>query len=252
VAEGMTDWSKTQVLSATMAQQKFHPRLTLRQCIERVLAASSDSANYYVDYQPALHTYDYQNLETGHVVPANVNVTQSPAGGEVAPEDLRVDWDSDGLVNSYFVQGKNALGSGFYTDADLLPGPWSIDLFGLRSAYLQAPDADTEAKGRRVAKAALVDTRNPVPRGSFSVYRGVSDTRYKGGQLLYVTSAVHGLTGASTDPGPWAGAGTAWLDIQPFRVLSVTTRYLSGTGDRMQEIQFGGRRVHRYVASIPR
>lgn len=250
-AEGLSNWSNTQVLNAELGTQWFPPRLTLRQAIERVLAAASDSANYYLDYTPSLHTYDRDNMETGWVAPKNVNTT--PGVGEIAPEDLRVDWDTDGIVNGYYVQGRNAAGSGFYTDKDLdMPGPWSSTLFGNRFAYIQAPDADTYFKGRRVAKAALVDTRNPVPRGSFSTFVGVSDTRFRGGQLLLVTSPIHGLNGNGTDAGPWAGVdGGSYHKLQPLRIVSVTTRYINGTGDRIQEIEFGGRQIHRYQASIP-
>jgi hypothetical protein len=252
VSEGLTDWGYVQTLTESMSQQTFPPRLTLRQGLERILAASSDSANYYMDFQPALHVYDRDHPETWHVAPKNVNVTTSPAAGEFAPENLRIDWDTDSLVNSYYVQGRNSVGSGWYSDQDLLSGPHSVYLFGLRSAYIQAPDADTQEKALRVAKLAMQDTRNPVPRGSFSTYVGVEEPRFRGGQLIYVTSAIHGLNGAGADPGPWAGAyGSAGDLLQPLRIVSVVTRYLNGTGDRIQEVEFGGRQVHRYTASIP-
>jgi hypothetical protein len=249
VAEGMTGWNHVQVLTTEMKTQTFHPRLSLRQAIERVLAASSDSANYYCDYKPALHTFDRDNAETTWVAPKNV-VAAAPGAFEIAPEDLKVDWDSDGLVNSFYVQGRNSAGSGFYTDVDLLPGPHSLDIFGLRSAYIQAPDAATMWDARRVAKAALADTRNPIIRGSFTTTIEAAGTRFQAGQLLYVTSTIHGLNGPGADPGPWAGAGTAWCEPQPLRIVSVTTRYLSGEGERVQEIEFGGRRRKTYVASF--
>jgi hypothetical protein len=252
VGEGLTDWSNTQVLNAAMATQTFPTRLTLRQAIERVLAAASPSANYYLDFKPSLRTYDRDHPETGHVAPKNVNASTALAGDEIAPSDLAVHWDTDGLVNGYFVQGKNAVASGWYTDADLLPGPWSVYLYGYRQAYIQAPDADTQAKAARVASLALSDTRNPVPRGTFSTVVRWDETRFKGGQLIYVTSAVHGLNGAGADAGPWAGSGgDAGDQIQPLRIVNVTTRYINGSGDRVQEVEFGGRRVHMYRASIP-
>ena len=80
VAEGLTDWSYVSVLNGSMGTQKFPPRLTLRQAIERVLAAASDSANYYMDFGPALHTFDRNNPETSHVAPKNVNVILQPRG----------------------------------------------------------------------------------------------------------------------------------------------------------------------------
>jgi len=247
VKEGMTAWGKTQVLNPDMPKQTFDTRLTLRQCIERVLAAASDSANYYIDMSPRLHTFDADHPESGWTAPFHINTVSSPASYEVPPEDLRVDWDTDGLVNSYYVRGKNAAGSGWYTDKDLWEnGPYSVDLFGLRSAYIDAPDADTSAKARRVARAALSDTRNPIPRGSFTTFVDRDSDAFEAGQLLFVTSTVNGLTGPDEDDGPWAGA----TPPQPLRIVNVTTRYLNGLGDREQDIEFGGRQVHRYSASI--
>ena len=37
---------------------------------------------------------------------------------------------------------------------------------------------------------------------------------------------------------------------QPLRIVNVTTTYLNGYGDRHQTIEFGGRQIHRYSASI--
>jgi len=251
VQQGMTFWGLTQVLNPEMSPQTFPPRLTLRQGIERILAQSSDTGNYYMDFTPSLHTYDVDHMESGFVAP--FRVATSLAGADfIAPEDLRVDWDTDGLVNGYYVQGKNEAGSGWYTDADLLPGPWSVNHYGVRGAYISAPDASNMWQARRVAKAALHDTANPIPRGSFSTRLGPNDARFRGGHLLLVWSAVHGLTGNSPDPGPWMGSsGGSWHQLQPLRVVSVSTRYLNGSGDRVQEVEFGGRTVHRYTASIP-
>lgn len=246
VEEGMTQWGKVQVLNANMPKQTFPTRLTLRQCIERVLGAASDSANYYIDMEPRLHTFDADHPEAGWTAPFHVNTTSSPASYEIAPEDLRVDWDSDGIVNSYYVRGKNAAGSGWYTDKDLLQPPWSIYLFGLRSAYIDAPDADTQFKAERIARQALMDTRNPIPRGSFSVHIGPNDEPFEAGQLLLVKSPVHGLNANDEDAGPWAGL----VKPQPLRIVNVSTSYISGAGHRVQQIEFGGRQTHRYTASI--
>ena len=247
VNEGMTSWGKVQVLNGSMPKQWFPPRLTLRQCIERVLAAASDSSNYYVDMHARLHTFDADNPESGWTADKNVNVTTSPGATAIAPEDLSVDWDSDGLVNSFYVRGKNAAGSGWYTDKDLWDeGPYSLDIFGLRSAYIDAPDADTPTKARKVARAALSDTRNPIPRGRYTTFITNTQTPYEAGQLQFVTSPVHGLNGSGADPGPWAGP----RGPQPLRIVSVSTKYINGVGDRTQEIEFGGRRIHRYSASL--
>jgi len=247
VKYGMTRWGKTQVLNSSMNKQGFPKRLTLRQCIERVLAGASDTSNYYVDMHARLHTYDLEHPEAGWTAPKSVNVTPSPSTSELAPEDLAVDWDTDSLVNSYYVRGKNKAGSGWYTDRDVFDnGPYSTHLFGLRSAYIDAPDANTSKKARRVAKAALRDTRNPIPRGRYTTFVAVDDEAFQAGQLQFVTSPVHGLNGNGADSGPWAGPSSP----QPLRIVSVTTTYINGIGDREQAIEFGGRRLHRYTASI--
>ena len=160
----------------------------------------------------------------------------------MAPEALTADWDTSRLVNAYYVRGKNAAGSGLYTDQDLLNGPWSVNLFGFRGAYLEGPDCDTASKARRLARMALRDTRNPVTRISCEltsqakVFNG--STRWQGGQLVYVTSASQGLNGSGTDAGPWAGS----VPLQPFRTARVTTTLLSGDGQRKVELEIGARR----------
>lgn len=170
----------------------------------------------------------------------------SPGANKVAPEDMTADWDTSRLINGYYVRGKNAAGSGFYTDQDLLAGPWSTQLFGPRFAYLDGPDCDTAAKAQRLAKAALRDTRNPIPRIAFSLTGSAKVTnggsRWKGGQLLYITSTTDGLNGSGTDAGPWAGA----IPLQPFRIARVTTTLISGAGERRVEIEAGGRKRHIY------
>lgn len=242
VAEGFTDWSKVQVLNSNMDAQPFPVRLTLRQCVERVLGRASDTGNYFMDYRPRLHTFDNDNAESGNDAPYDVNVKALPtAGTEIAPQDLSIEWDSAKLINFYVVR---PIGLSF-------SDPESIALYGLREAYLDAPDADTSARAQRVARAALRDTREPVPRGHFSV-SGTSvlngTTRWQGGQKLYATSAVNGIDKTVDSSAGGNGRPASWQALQPFRIVRVTTRYLNGLGDRMQDIEFGGRRQHLYSA----
>ncbi|MBX3031907.1 MAG: hypothetical protein KF809_17305 [Chloroflexi bacterium] len=249
VAEGLTGWGRVQVLNAAMPNQSFPPKLTLRQAIERVLGASSDTSDYYVDYVPRIHTLDDDNPEP-EAAPFAVRIQPNPGANSIAPEDFTFEWDSSARRSGYYVQGKNATGSGWVTDQTLnLPGPWSADLYGASEDYLSAPDADTVAKRNRVARAALRDTRNPVPRGSFRV-TGESQVvnagvRWQAGQLLYVWSVPHGLNGSGTDPGPWAGK-SGGRQLQPFRIIRVTTSFLAGGHERSMEIEFGGRRLIMY------
>lgn len=240
--------SKVQQLNASLADQRFPPRLTLRQALERILGAASDSANYYVDAAGRLHTFDDDNPEASIDAPYDINVAASPAGTEVPPIDLEVEWDDSNYFNGYFARAPTKALSQFYTDAhpDLgLSSPFASGIFGDRFTYIDCPDADTAAKVRRVVKAALRDTRNPVPRGSFTVegarcWNG--SVRFQSGQLLYVTSSKHGLNGRSSDQGPWAGARA----LQPFRIVRNVITPIDGGSNLRMEIEFGGRRPHLY------
>lgn len=247
---GLNYTTEVAQLTTNLPRQRFPPNLTLRQALERILGAASDSANYYLAW-PYLHVFDDDNAESSRTAPFEINAAHSPGANKVAPEGMLVDWDTSRLINAYHVRGRNAAGSGFFTDQDLLPGPWSVDLFGIRAAYLDGPDSDTATKAERLAKAALRDTRNPIPRISFTLTGDAkaanAGARWKGGQLLYITSSGHGLAGSGTDAGPWAGT----RPLQPFRTARVTTSLISGDGERRVEIEAGGRRRGPVYQGVP-
>lgn len=247
MAEGLDISTYTQtLLSGNMPDQKFQ-NLTLRQGLERILSVGdATGANYYIDSRPALHTFDDANPEAAGVTnaPYDINssaVLASSPKQEIAPETLSFDWDSSNLVNYYSVRGNGATES--FSD------PASIATFGERMNYLDAPDADTHSKRQKVAYAALRDTRNPIPQGSF-VVEGANcfngSTRWQAGQLVYVTSTAHGLNGRNTDAGPWISAGVGGTGsatpLQPLRVVHLSTSYLDGSGNRRMEVEVGGRR----------
>lgn len=248
IAEGLgSDWSKVRTLRSSMPRQSFPARLTLRQALERILGAASDSSGYYVDMAGRLHTFDDDHKESEQVAPYEVNVAHAPAEDEVAPEDFEHAWDSSKRRSGLYVQGANAAGSGYVSERSLgMAGPYGADLYGRRDGYASAPDADTRSKRDTYAKAVLRDVRNPVPSGSFSVsgssVENASGQTWHAGQLLYVTSPMHGLAGAGTDAGPWAGSDAAGAALQPFRIVRVTTTYLNGLGDRRKVIEYGSRR----------
>lgn len=243
---GFNYTTHVQNLDTNLPAQTFPVNLTLRQALERILSAvdngsGPNSANYYVAW-PYLHVYDDDNPESSRTAPYDLNEAHTLASDEVAPEGLNVDWDASRLVNAYYVRGKNAAGTGLYTDQDLLSGPWSVNLFGFRSAYLEGLDCDTAAKAQRLARMALRDTRNPVARISCELTSEAKvlngSARWQGGQLVYVTSPSQGLNGSGTDAGPWAGS----VPLQPFRVARATTTLISGDGQRKVELEIGARR----------
>lgn len=217
---GSSDVSKIQMLNNSMRKQKFR-YLTLRQAIERILGAASASSNYYIDSAGRLHTFDSDNPEN-EAAPYNINVTTSPAATEAAPENLTVDFDTQSLVNFYYVRGATSAGSGPFSDAT------SISLFGRRSAFIDGPDSRTGSDALALGNAALRDTAYPIARGSFTLhapYDARNGNSWRAGQTFTVTSPQHGLS------------------AKGFRVLKVTTEFIDGSGRRKVEIEFGGLRL---------
>lgn len=246
--QGLNFSSKVQTLNASMPNQTFPAGMYLRQALERILSGASESSDYYIDNGPRLHTFDNDNPESD-TAPFKVNLTQSPAADEVAPETFEFEWDPQQRRGGLYVKGRNGAGSGYVTDNTLgMAGPFSNDIFGRADDVFSAPDADTVAKRNRAAKAVLHDIRNPLPRGSFTVtepYITRSGITWAGGQLVYIWSTEHGLNGSGTDAGPWAGANGSRL-LQPFRITRVITTYVNGLGERMMEIEIGPRPRHLY------
>lgn len=191
--------------------------LTLRQAAEAVLAQASVNATYYVDGPGRLHTLEGLAGDLG-AAPYAIRIG-TPGLGEIAPEDLEIEWDSSNLVNAYYVKGATDAGSGWVVDAA------SVQKFGRHEDYIDAPDADTSAKRDAIGSAALADTSNPVPRGSFtakSPYDG-----WAAGQTLTINSAPqHDINAPVT-----------------YRIVTVETTFLSGAGDREYAVSFGAPRA---------
>jgi len=258
LAEDLDYTTKVQTLNADMPAQTFPARLTLRQALERILSQSSETgSDYFIDHRPRLWTFDRStSASVLDAAPYIVDVTAAPAAGRVAPHDLEVEWDGDNLWTGFHVNARKPSLSGFYADSDpfessivgRMDGPYGVNLYGPRFTYLDAPDADAIGKVQRFVKAALADTRNPVPRITFSVegtsaYDASTGEYWQGGQRVWVKSAVHGLNGTGADAGPWAGSnGGAHQQLQPFRIKRVTTTFLNGQGARRMEIEAGDRR----------
>jgi len=217
---GSSDLSKIQTLKASMGKQNFK-YLTLRQAIERILGSASPSSNYYLDASGRLHTFDSDHPEND-TAPYDINVTLSPSATEAAPENLTIDFDTQSLVNFYYVRGANAAGSGPFSNAT------SISLFGRRSAFIDGPDSRTASDASDLGNAALRDTAYPVARGSFALhapYDARNGKSWRAGQVVTVTSPQHGIS------------------AKEYRVLKVTTEFMDGEGNRKVEIEFGGLRL---------
>jgi len=219
---GSSDFSRIQTLEGSMEAQDFQG-LTVRQAIERVLGAASESSNYFVDTTGRLHTWDDDHEEDDEA-PFAIVAEHTLASDEVAPSDLRVNHDTSELINYYFVRGKNAAGSGSYSDAD------SIEQYGRWQAFIDGPDSDTTRKAQRLGRAALRDTKDPIIRANFHVEDDycVNDDglTWKPGQLVSITSAAHDLDGYES------------------RIVRTTTTYLNGRGSRRIEIEIGALRAN--------
>lgn len=211
------DFTKIQVLETAMEKQDFHS-LTLRQAIEQVLGAASRTANYYIDQAGRLHTFDKNNPEN-LTAPFEVNQAHALAANECPVANFRVMWDSSELVNYYYIQGADKSGSGAFSDAD------SVATYGRRQAFLSGPDSDNAKKAQRLASAALTDTKDPLPRISFTVsdqyITNSAGTTWAPGQMVYMTSPSMGWNRYSE------------------RIIRVTTRFLDGLGTRAMDIEAG-------------
>lgn len=220
IHDGSADMSQVQQLRASMPDQSFG-NVTLRQAIERVIGAASESGNYYVDSFGRLHVFDEGNPET-FTAPFDVVSTRSPTASQVVPEGLEIEYDSSALRNRYRVRGKASVGQVLVENLN------SIDYYGARSAFVDAPDADTLDKAIRVGQAALRDTKDPIPRGTFklsgSSQMSRNGKRWASGQTFLLTDDVQG-----------------WVDKQ-YRITRLTWTYLSGDAQKMLEVEFGGNR----------
>ena len=217
---GSTDVSKIRTLNSSMPKQNFR-YLTLRQAIERVLGRASTSSNYYIDSSGRLHTFDSDHPEAD-AAPWKIKVTHSLAADEAAPDNLQIDFDTQSLINDYWVRGKTAGGSGRFADST------SISLFGRRSAYIDGPDSTTAADAEALGRAALRDTAYPIARGSFTVHENFAQKagkQWRAGQIVTVTSAMHNIS------------------AQPYRIVKVTTEFVTGDAKRLVSVEFGGLRL---------
>lgn len=224
LAHASNDFSKVQVLEPRMEKQNFS-NLTLRQAIEQVLAVASESANYYIDQTGRLHTFD-EDHEEGLTAPYDVVQAHLLSTSETPVANFRVLWDTSELINYFYVRGKNKAGSGAFSNAA------SIDRYGRRQAFLDGPDSDTRRKARRLGKAALRDTKDPLPRISFTVsdtYASKDGKDWGPGQKATMTSP-----------------STGWLKNVD-RILRVTTTYISSLGTKRVDIEVGAlRRLFGY------
>jgi len=184
---------------------------TLRTALEQTAVLASPSTTFYADQTWRTHWFSSES----YVAPYAVRIG-TPSGSEIAPEDFVIDYDASQIVNAYYVQGRTAAGSAWFVDRA------SMDAYGRREGYIDAPDADTYQKAQAVGLAALADGSQPIPQGTFTAtfpYDG-----WHAGQILTVNSA------------PQFGITTSKL----FAISKVATRFVRGDLSKAYDIQFGG------------
>lgn len=202
---------------------------TLRQALERCMAEAHVDPGYYVDMTGRLHVFSRSSGKTGDLgtVVTETNPApfaidaDAPGAGEIAPEDLAIDFDSGGFANRVWVEGATPEASIFVQDDAAIAAANGL----VRTTTLSAPDSTTAAKSRSLGLMFLGRVARSTARGTFSTTSPRDG--WRGGQNVAVTSAAHGLAG------------------ETFRIARVTTRIaVPGTGlKRRYQVEFGGARA---------
>jgi hypothetical protein len=176
------DLSSVQEVNASLPEQIFQG-ITLRRALDMIAAQASSSARWYLDQTGHLH---YFASET-NAAPKNVT-SDTPAGDEIAPQDLDIDYDSMAYANAVYVNGENATGSGWvYNHAEI------ARIGTLVSADpLDAPDCSTAAMRNALGAMYLGRIAGSTARGSFTVTSAKADG-WRAGQTLDVRSADVGI-----------------------------------------------------------
>jgi len=187
--------------------------MTLRSALAQTLGLAGSTTRMGIDALGRLHWF--AGTETNNA-PFNVNVANPPGGGNIAPNDVSV--DRDGMIkNRAYIHGANALGSGWEQDDA------SVNQYGPRETYLDAPSSDTALKRRSIAVLYFGRVAQPRTRGTFST-KSPNDG-WRSGQNVVITDAANDLS------------------AQSFRIARVTTTFYRGDGKKRYGIEFGGVRA---------
>lgn len=205
------DLSNIESFGGTLDPMKL-VSLTMRQALEATIAQASSRGDLRVDPMGALHIF---RDNPSNAAPFDINA-DSPGAGEIAPQDLEIDYDGGEYANSVYVQGFNRAGSGRFFDHGAIAAANGL----VRTATLQAPECRNRAQALNLATMYLGRTAANRPRGTFTT---TGNDGWMSGQLLLVTSAAHGL------------------DEEEFRIRRVTTTLARPGTDwvRQYRVEFG-------------
>lgn len=193
--------------------------MTLRQALEATMAQASASAAYYIDPLGKLHVFTAESNDA----PYDVKVG-TPAGGEIAPEDLDIDFDSNSYANRVYIRGATPSASAFLTDFAAVAAANGL----VRTRVIDAPESESSAMTTSLAFMYLGRVSVSIARGVFttsSPYDG-----WRAGQNVTVTEPDMGLA------------------AEEFRLVAVTTRFrkMRVGFTRHYTIEFGGARGGGY------
>lgn len=209
-----SDLSNVASIGGTLPAQDF-VRVTLRQAIEMTIAQASPSAKYYVDPDAKLHVF----TSSATAAPYAVRVG-TPGAGEIAPEHLDIDYDSNSYANRVYIAGATPAGSGFFQDNAAITAAGGL----VRTAHMDAPDCETQAMAQALANMYLGRVGSPLARGVFT-----TSTPYDGWR------ADQNVTVTEPDIG---------LSAQSFRIANVTTTFTKTQASyrRNYRVEFGASR----------
>jgi len=171
------DLTYVQSVNASLPAQQF-AGVSLRQALDMIAAQASASAYWRLDTSGRLH---YGETETNDA-PANVT-SDTPGGGEIAPMDLTIDFDSKAYVSAVYIRGKTDAGSGWVRSDAARVAAGGLE----RTAFLNAADSTTTEMRDAIGAAYLARTGSAISRGTFSVTSEDGDG-WRAGQYVTVRS----------------------------------------------------------------
>jgi hypothetical protein len=206
------DLSFVASVGSTLPIQRFEA-VSLRQAIEMTIAQASSTADYYVDMLGRLHVFVTETNNAPFAIDAD-----APGGGEIAPETMAVEFDSNQYANRVYVKGATPDASLFVQDDAAIAAANGL----VRTVNIQAGDVTTAAMAQAMGNTYLSRIKDATPRGSFRTHS--PNDGWRGGQNVTVTSADHNIT------------------AQTYRIARVTTRVLNPGTDfkRTYDVEFGG------------
>lgn len=209
-----SDLSGVAALGGTLPAQDF-TLMSLRQAIEAAMAQASSTARYFVDTKGALYILSGAASAAPFAV-----VIGTPGAGQIAPEDLDVDYDSNIYANRVYVKGGTPEGSGFVRNEAAITAASGL----IRDRVLDAPDCETVTMRNALANMYLGRVAGAIARGRFSTES--PNDGWNAGQDVTVTDTGMGLSGS-------------------FRIAAVTTSFTKTTTGyiRHYQIEFGASRA---------